>query len=767
MPVDHYTAPQLICDDVLHWAETYSGPPFHAALMDPPYHLSGGFMGAQWDKDGPDAIAFRPETWAALARHLLPGAFVMAFASSRGWHRLACAMEEAGLILHPSIFGWGFGSGFPKATRIDTQVDGRSGQNRGWFGAFLRRWRHERHMSQHELCERGGWYDQVNHGGAVANWELGYNLPTVEQYGKLVEILDLPVKTLEAAEREVVGKGMSGKTALWDESGTMGDYDITAPATPLAQTWAGHRYGGQVLKPALEPIIVAQVPYSGRPVDSITATGAGALWIDGARIGGDTDTRRKNGAAPGGFPHNDDAWTPHLEESGHIGKRWPANLALVHLPGCTPVGMRQAPLGQHGANASNDSVNVSIIQDTVQPNVLSQAQHFHICITRAHPGSIVEFRAVNFDSDMELRQEQIDHAGTCCANDDILMDDFQTSILQALNHFEFKSWDGKDDVSGIANTAMDGQFQRIDFATKNLTRIATKESPFGSFDTTRACVEFFTTGQTGAYDLLTLPPDAQFNPTRSTTGPGDSLDRSSCRQGVYILTTTNFAFRIDVSHGIIIPKYACTVKAETVQAYACSDGCPVAALDGQAGERKAGGSKDCRGQEHGYMAARLSRRDQTYDSYADDGPVSRFFYTADWALDVAEQLDKASPVFYCGKASASERQAGLEGRNPHPTLKPLTLLRWLATLLLPPAAYAPRRLLVPFSGTSSEMIGGMLAGFETVLGIERDATYIEIGRKRIAWWTGYTVPSPAVVGIPPQEKPPALPTGSQAQLPLF
>ena len=70
----------IICDDVLHWAE--NTPPIRAMAMlcDPPYHLSGGFMGARWDKDGPDAIAFRPETWAALARHLLPGAFVMAFA---------------------------------------------------------------------------------------------------------------------------------------------------------------------------------------------------------------------------------------------------------------------------------------------------------------------------------------------------------------------------------------------------------------------------------------------------------------------------------------------------------------------------------------------------------------------------------------------------------------------------------------------------------------------------------------------------------------
>lgn len=32
------------CADVLDWCERYEGEKFHAALMDPPYHLKGGFM---------------------------------------------------------------------------------------------------------------------------------------------------------------------------------------------------------------------------------------------------------------------------------------------------------------------------------------------------------------------------------------------------------------------------------------------------------------------------------------------------------------------------------------------------------------------------------------------------------------------------------------------------------------------------------------------------------------------------------------------------
>jgi site-specific DNA-methyltransferase (adenine-specific) len=102
----------MIQADVLSWCKSYEGDKFHALLCDPPYEL--GFMGRSWDKTG---IAFQPSTWAALAEHLHDGAFIMAFASSRGWHRQAVAMEDAGLIMHPSIFGWAYGSGFPKATR--------------------------------------------------------------------------------------------------------------------------------------------------------------------------------------------------------------------------------------------------------------------------------------------------------------------------------------------------------------------------------------------------------------------------------------------------------------------------------------------------------------------------------------------------------------------------------------------------------------------------------------------------------------------------
>lgn len=108
---------EVVNQDVVEWAESYEGEPFHAILCDPPYNYN--FMGKDWD----DAVAMHKETWEALAAHLLPGGFLMAFAGARTYHRMAVAIEDAGLIMHPSIFGWAYGSGFPKATQISSQID--------------------------------------------------------------------------------------------------------------------------------------------------------------------------------------------------------------------------------------------------------------------------------------------------------------------------------------------------------------------------------------------------------------------------------------------------------------------------------------------------------------------------------------------------------------------------------------------------------------------------------------------------------------------
>jgi site-specific DNA-methyltransferase (adenine-specific) len=128
----------------------------------------------------------------------------------------------------------------------------------------------------------------------------------------------------------------------------------------------------------------------------------------------------------------------------------------------------------------------------------------------------------------------------------------------------------------------------------------------------------------------------------------------------------------------------------------------------------------------------------------DAGGPSRFFYTAKVSTKERNAgCDALAPVaFETSQPYGSGAEARAEGnekgsRNPHPTLKPLALTSYLGKLLLPPPREdgQPRRLLVPFSGSGSEMIGALQAGWDEVWGIEIDPAYVEIAHVRIQHWT--------------------------------
>jgi DNA modification methylase len=123
---------------------------------------------------------------------------------------------------------------------------------------------------------------------------------------------------------------------------------------------------------------------------------------------------------------------------------------------------------------------------------------------------------------------------------------------------------------------------------------------------------------------------------------------------------------------------------------------------------------------------------------------------------------RASRLFYCPKASRSERDAGCEqlparpldlfpqaarfapppaARNPHPTVKPLALMRWLVRLATPRGGLV----LDPFCGSGSTGAAAMLEQ-RRFLGIERDRDYTRIARARIAHW-GRTNPAEGEASI--------------------
>ncbi len=116
--------------NIKEWARDYDGEPFDAILCDPPYEL--GFMGKSWDSSG---IAFDTEMWSDLFRHIKPGGHLLAFSGSRTYHRMACAIEDAGFEIRDMI-EWVYGSGFPKSLNIGKAVDKLKGNKRETVGEY-------------------------------------------------------------------------------------------------------------------------------------------------------------------------------------------------------------------------------------------------------------------------------------------------------------------------------------------------------------------------------------------------------------------------------------------------------------------------------------------------------------------------------------------------------------------------------------------------------------------------------------------------------
>ena len=103
-----------------------------ACVTDPPYEL--GFMGKGWDATG---IAYDVDLWREVWRVLKPGGHLLAFGGTRTWHRLACAIEDAGFEVRDSI-AWMYGSGFPKSLDVSKAIDKAAGAEREVVGTRFR-----------------------------------------------------------------------------------------------------------------------------------------------------------------------------------------------------------------------------------------------------------------------------------------------------------------------------------------------------------------------------------------------------------------------------------------------------------------------------------------------------------------------------------------------------------------------------------------------------------------------------------------------------
>ena len=161
-----------------------------------------------------------------------------------------------------------------------------------------------------------------------------------------------------------------------------------------------------------------------------------------------------------------------------------------------------------------------------------------------------------------------------------------------------------------------------------------------------------------------------------------------------------------------------------------------ALLDATVGERgafaQASGPTRTNGSASGSMAGAFNGTHEAAPFYGDRGGASRFFYTAKASRSEREAgLDDITPSLRTdgrdpgGVGGDNPRLRVSERRNDHPTVKPVSLMRWLCKLITPPGGV----ILDPFLGSGTTALAALDEGFQCI-GIDMTERYVEIARYR-------------------------------------
>jgi len=95
-----------------------------------------------------------------------------------------------------------------------------------------------------------------------------------------------------------------------------------------------------------------------------------------------------------------------------------------------------------------------------------------------------------------------------------------------------------------------------------------------------------------------------------------------------------------------------------------------------------------------------------------------------------EQTGKeTSRFYYCAKPNKKEKDVGLGKKNPHPTIKPVDLMKYLVRMITPPNEIC----VDPFMGSGSTLMACKELNISAI-GIERDAESFQTSTIRVDAW---------------------------------
>lgn len=243
--------------------------------------LSKGFMGKTWDGTG---IEYNVDFWKKCFKVLKPGGYLLSFGGTRTFHRIACAIEEAGFEIRDTLM-WLYGSGFPKSMDISKQIDkNANSEELNIIGQWLKEQRIKANLSKKQVAE----FLNITE-SAIYNWEENpkkYGFPTKENWLKIKALYNFD-GSFDDFKKEAIRKVIGTKKVMGKDNDIIygkykgGEINITIPTTLNAMKYAGY---GTCLKPAYEPIIMARKPVEGTVADNMLKYGVGGINIDECRV---------------------------------------------------------------------------------------------------------------------------------------------------------------------------------------------------------------------------------------------------------------------------------------------------------------------------------------------------------------------------------------------------------------------------------------------------------------------------------------------------
>lgn len=123
---------KLVLGDCIEKLKELDDCSVEAIITDPPYELN--FMNKKWDNTG---IAYNVDMWKECLRVLKPGGHLLSFGGTRTYHRMACAIEDAGFEIR-DMLEWVYSSGFPKNMNIGKAYDKMMGNEREHLSTTIR-----------------------------------------------------------------------------------------------------------------------------------------------------------------------------------------------------------------------------------------------------------------------------------------------------------------------------------------------------------------------------------------------------------------------------------------------------------------------------------------------------------------------------------------------------------------------------------------------------------------------------------------------------